>query len=428
MNSKKNDDNLKKENYQYEDYPNDNISNNDNKLQKDMNTKKENIADEKNGITNEVYYENLYEDLPQEVVELLLKTHPLLSEEEGRAMAEIYATKHTRKEDAELIKKLRSEQLRKELNEEIRNKENAIFVSEENTYETKEVSKELNKSNKSEEIRNMVEELTSVIPTETGEFESDKIQVVRHRPRNFNFSESDNEKKDIVHKLTENENKPVIEKKAVNNRSANKKPNNNSISKKPAKKPIPEGKKNAHENRNKNIDLKKFEKEKTLDAFFSDEVIEDDDKKIVIPGGKKVLICAAIVIVCVCGMLLRTVYMSAKLTKANAQLEELTEAKEENNKLKLDMLSLEEENSILKGEEVSSDKKPVEGTTDKPKDGGEIPSGEFDMYTVVSGDTIGGISQKIYGDFAKYKEILKANGLTEDASLKIGQKLKIPKL
>lgn len=424
MNSKKNEDNFKKKNNQSHEPNNDIVPSNDNKLEEDIKSDTLDV----DGATNEVYYETLYEDLPQEVVELLLKTHPLLSEEEGQAMAEIYATKHTRKEDAELIKKLRSEQLRKELNKEIKNKESTLPVSQKNTYETKEVIKEQNNSSKSEEIRNKVEELTNTKPIPNDEFEPDKIQLVRHRPRNFNFPDVENEKKNIVQKQEGTENRSAVEKSATNNRVINKKHNSNSSNKKTTRKPIPEGKKNSHENGNKKLDLKKMEKEKTLDEFFNDEVIEDDDRRIVLPGGKKVIICAALVVFFVCAMLLRTVYMTAKLTKANAQLEELTDAKEENNKLKLDMLSLEEENALLKGEEVPSDKKEEEKAGEKPKENEAVATGEFDMYTVVSGDTIGGISQKIYGDFAKYKEILKANGLTEDASLKIGQKLKIPKL
>ncbi len=51
---------------------------------------------------------------------------------------------------------------------------------------------------------------------------------------------------------------------------------------------------------------------------------------------------------------------------------------------------------------------------------------EYDTYTVKKGDTLWRIAQKTLGAGSKYKEIMKASGISSD-KLKIGQKLKIPK-
>jgi len=72
----------------------------------------------------------------------------------------------------------------------------------------------------------------------------------------------------------------------------------------------------------------------------------------------------------------------------------------------------------------------VEEPEDEPAD--ETEAGEpvdegYDTYTVVAGDTLGGISEKVYGTFSDYKRILEANGLTESTNLQIGQVLKIPR-
>lgn len=48
------------------------------------------------------------------------------------------------------------------------------------------------------------------------------------------------------------------------------------------------------------------------------------------------------------------------------------------------------------------------------------------MYTVKKGDTLWGIAKKLLGDGNRYREIQKANGLT-DTVIHAGMVLKIPK-
>ncbi|MCD4749486.1 MAG: LysM peptidoglycan-binding domain-containing protein [Thermoanaerobaculales bacterium] len=50
------------------------------------------------------------------------------------------------------------------------------------------------------------------------------------------------------------------------------------------------------------------------------------------------------------------------------------------------------------------------------------------LYEVVSGDTLGGISKKFYGNAGKYMKIFEANrDILDDPNLiKVGQKLRIP--
>lgn len=66
-----------------------------------------------------------------------------------------------------------------------------------------------------------------------------------------------------------------------------------------------------------------------------------------------------------------------------------------------------------------------------PEKAPEIPPAETDQpsvetYIVKKGDTLWRIAQKHLGKGNRYKEIMKASGITSD-KLKIGQKLKIPK-
>ncbi|HUU36694.1 MAG TPA: LysM peptidoglycan-binding domain-containing protein [Candidatus Desulfaltia sp.] len=61
---------------------------------------------------------------------------------------------------------------------------------------------------------------------------------------------------------------------------------------------------------------------------------------------------------------------------------------------------------------------------------GPLPAGEATVYEVKPGDTLGAIAQRFYGKASLYPKIFEANRdiLTNPDLIKIGQKLKIPKL
>lgn len=68
-------------------------------------------------------------------------------------------------------------------------------------------------------------------------------------------------------------------------------------------------------------------------------------------------------------------------------------------------------------------------TTTLPGPGAPAP-GEAQIYEVKSGDTLGAIAQRFYGKASLYPKIFDANRdiLTNPDLIKVGQKLKIPKL
>ncbi|MFZ5950674.1 MAG: LysM peptidoglycan-binding domain-containing protein [Candidatus Rifleibacteriota bacterium] len=57
----------------------------------------------------------------------------------------------------------------------------------------------------------------------------------------------------------------------------------------------------------------------------------------------------------------------------------------------------------------------------------DVEEPEFTEYVVVSGDTLGKISKKIYGTTGNWKKIAKSNGITNPKLLKVGMTLRIPK-
>lgn len=54
------------------------------------------------------------------------------------------------------------------------------------------------------------------------------------------------------------------------------------------------------------------------------------------------------------------------------------------------------------------------------------PVPAYEEYVVMSGDTLGRISQKVYGTTAKWKKIAEFNGITNPNLLRVGMTLRIP--
>ncbi|KAF1080021.1 MAG: hypothetical protein GQF41_3697 [Candidatus Rifleibacterium amylolyticum] len=68
----------------------------------------------------------------------------------------------------------------------------------------------------------------------------------------------------------------------------------------------------------------------------------------------------------------------------------------------------------------------VEDATEYANDEPEPVVEEEKTYVVASGDTLGKISQKVYGTTAKWKQIAEHNGITNPKLLKVGMTLRIP--
>jgi nucleoid-associated protein YgaU len=77
-----------------------------------------------------------------------------------------------------------------------------------------------------------------------------------------------------------------------------------------------------------------------------------------------------------------------------------------------------------------SDLKVVSGAKEKAKEALQstgyvnIPD---EWYVVQAGDTLSGIAQQFYGDASKYKDIARANNISDPDLIKVGQKLQIPR-
>lgn len=67
--------------------------------------------------TDKGYYEDLYNDLPKEVVDILMQTHPLMGKNDDLEATAYRARRPQRREDVEEVKEARMQQVGNEINE-----------------------------------------------------------------------------------------------------------------------------------------------------------------------------------------------------------------------------------------------------------------------------------------------------------------------
>ncbi len=257
----------------------------------------------------------------------------------------------------------------------------------------------------------------------------DKVQVVFHKTRNKipkrNFSQNtDEHKNNDKREIKEGNVKRAVIKRKIENEKSDFDDLKDIADERRRKS------QSALRERKENPHSDEFEKRKRtyknradLDEFFTNPRKNQEHSTNATSKNAKIekeilALCGIVVLVFVV-LFVRNLFVSAKLEEANQKVSEFEQLKNDNEELKLDIVALEEQinNSVLKDDENS-------GTNNGES---QNSSDDYDTYTVVSGDTLGGISNKFYGNFSSYKRILEANGLTEETSLQIGQVLKIPK-
>ena len=67
--------------------------------------------------TDKGYYEDLYNDLPKEVVDILMQTHPLMGKNDDTEATAYRARRPQRREDVEEVREARMQQVSNEINE-----------------------------------------------------------------------------------------------------------------------------------------------------------------------------------------------------------------------------------------------------------------------------------------------------------------------
>lgn len=377
--------------------------------------------------SEEKAYDNLYDGLPQDVVDLLRETHPLMGS--GARM------RNDRTEKTEKIDKV-------EKDEKAERSDRSDRIEE--GRPTSRRRHELDKKAQEEVQRNSAfEEMATAVPRKRSAQRAPKYEFEKDDAVKESLREYDQGYEEIAQHSRTRRPAPSSseEPKSRPRRSPRDEDEDESdrIQMVKVKTPVRKGREPQHRQANY-LDMDRITQEETLNEFFRDNAYHDEDDYPDPNRRKNIVMIVLIVFVVVFFFLLfRTVTLSGRLNQANDQIASLTQMQTENEQLKLDIVALEEElnnyRNAQTNEEDTTQTTTEEGNETQSTDSQGTQTDQnttttttptTSTYTVQAGDTLGTISQQVYGSFRYYTNIAEANGISADANLQIGQVLQIP--
>lgn len=340
------------------------------------------------------YYDDMYKDLPKEVVNILMQTHPLMGRNDDPE-ATAYRTRRPQRDDLEEIREARMQRVSDEIDE-------MSNAPQQDGDPTKYVSRRSRYAEQPVE-----EEVYTSAPkgnTMNEDDYDDGIQYVSMMPAR--------RKSKIVEEVT-------IQTTPGGKRKRSRKEEES----------FENMSQTAHNRRRyEDIDFEARAKQEHLDNLYDEDGYDDEDEY---RGtiSKLPYILGIIGLLLIIILIFRTVSLGSQLQDAKNQLTQNESYKEKYEELQLEKMQLEEqlEGKTTAGEPAKEDKESAKKDKTESEKKETQSSGATEEYTIVSGDTLWKIAEKTLGNGAAYQKILDANGMKESDNLKIGAKLKIPK-
>ena len=350
------------------------------------------------------YYADLYNDLPKEVQDILMQTHPLMGRANEDTEAAAYRTRRPQREDVEEVKEARMQQVSSEINEIKR-------APQQEGDPTRYVSRR---------ARSMESEYAE-------------------SPRGSMAEDDYNEDIQYVSVMPARKKSRIMEEVTIQTSA----PQKSGMKKKKQKKereemPFSDMERSGDRPRYEDIDFEERAKQEHLDSLYGDGY--DDDYR---GGGrsKLPLILGMIGLVLIVFLIFKTVTLSSQLEEAQQKVTETQDLNEKYEQVQLEKMQLQEELDALQNPDGAAAQENTEGNADDSETTtGDSTSGSDSNtsssssgsssgtteYTVQQGETPWSMAQKFYGNGAEYTKILEANGLQEGDNIQPGDVLKIP--
>lgn len=342
--------------------------------------------------------DNLYSDLPKDVVDMLIETHPLMNRD-GEVGERSRMRRRPQRDDLDEVREARMQQVGSEIQEiskaPMQEGEPTQYASK--RVRTKRYSE--NTAHTSAPTQHKIED----------EDYADGIQYVSVMPSK--------KKSKIVEEITLQTTSGAKPRKKVVKEDAGF-----------------EEFKNGSKTRYQELDFEEKAKQAHLDSLYDDFDDYDDHKGV----GKLGIIIGVVGLLLIAFLIFRTVSLGSQLESAKNQLETYTDINTRYEAVQLEKMQLEEELSKLQGTSGTEGSEDTTGSTAGSATTGTTTTGtttgsttgstssSASQYTVAEGDTIWDIAQKLYGNGAEYQKILDANNMKESDSVSIGQVLIIP--
>ena len=348
--------------------------------------------------TDKGYYEDLYTDLPKEVVDILMQTHPLMGKNDDAESTAYRSRRPQRREDLEEVREARMQQVSYEINEVSR-------APQQEGDPTRYVSRRARHSGiVSEELPETVSRAATMDDDEY----DDGIQYVSVMPPK--------RKSRIVEEVTLQTSAPAkrASKKARKERE---------------EVPFENMGRDPRDNRPRyeDVDFEERAKQEHLDSLYDDYEDEDFGGK-----GKLAVILGIVGLILIIFLIFRTVSLGSKLEDAQNQLTQSQNYKEKYEEIQLEKMQLEEQLDAIQnpdanaGDDTNADDDDAADNNGTSSSNTSTSTGAGKEYTIKEGDTLWTIAQSQMGNGADYQKILDANGMKESDPLKPGNKIKIP--
>ena len=350
------------------------------------------------------YYADLYNDLPKEVQDILMQTHPLMGRANEDTEAAAYRTRRPQREDVEEVKEARMQQVSSEINEIKR-------APQQEGDPTRYVSRR---------ARSMESEYAE-------------------SPRGSMAEDDYNEDIQYVSVMPARKKSRIMEEVTIQTSA----PQKSGMKKKKQKKereemPFSDMERSGDRPRYEDIDFEERAKQEHLDSLYGDGY--DDDYR---GGGrsKLPLILGIVGLVLIVFLIFKTVTLSSQLEEAQQKVTETQDLNEKYEQVQLEKMQLQEELDALQNPDGAAAQENTEGNADDSETTtGDSTSGSDSNtsssssgsssgtteYTVQQGETPWSMARKFYGNGTEYTKILEANGLQEGENIKPGDVLKIP--
>ena len=365
------------------------------------------MSSDRNGNTNpgtrggddNEYQEDLYNDLPKEVVDILLQTHPLINKDGNTEVSR--SRRRPSREDIDEVREARMQQVGTEINE-IRK------APQQEGEPTRYVSRR---------ARNNYE---------TGADDMNKTTVGGHKMEKDEYDDGIQ----YVSVVPSRKKSKMVEEAEQQTLSPSKRRKNKK-------------EENAFEefetrgrSRYEDMDFEEKAKQENLDSLYDDYDDEDEYR-----GGisKLGIILGVIGLILIVFLIFKCVSLGSKLEEAQNQITANEDLNSKYEKIQLEKMQLEEELASLNGTgsekpktETATGDNSAQGDTQKKPDSTSGTSGgttgtNATEYVVQEGDTAWKIAQKTLGNGAEYQKILDANNMKETDTISVGSKLKIPR-
>ena len=349
--------------------------------------------------TDKGYYEDLYTDLPKEVVDILMQTHPLMGKNDNDAEATAYRSRRPqRREDVEEVREARMQQVGYEINEVSR-------APQQEGDPTRFVSR------RARNTGIVSEDLPTPRTTTVNDDEfDDGIQYVSMMPAK--------RKSKIVEEVT-------LQTTAAPQKRGKK------ARKEKEEMPFHNMGRDPRDNRPRyeDVDFEERAKQEHLDSLYDDDYDDDDYGT---GKGKLAIILGIVGLILIIFLIFRTVSLGSKLEEAQNQLTQSQDYKEKYEAIQLEKMQLEERLDAIQNpngsanKDSKADEDADSNSDDSASDSSNASTGAGKEYTIKDGDTLWTIAQSQLGNGADYQKILDANGMKESDALKPGNKIKIP--